>query len=135
MDKKKVILLTSVIAVLIIGVFTFLSIRQIIKNKELLNSNELILRIEQRNSDNERIVLYIFEFTEDLFFEENIVSLINEGGSNKLIISDGVCKVVNTTCPTHSCESYIIRLDGGIFSNTTSISCLPNGLYITLDTK
>ena len=135
MDKKKIIILTSIIAVLIIGVFTFLSIRQIIKNKDLLDSDKLVLRIEQENSNKEKILLYEFEFTSDLVFEEDIYSLINTGSKNRLIIKDGVCKVVNTTCPTHSCESYIISLDGGIFANITSISCLPNGLFITLDTK
>ena len=134
MDKKKVIILTSIIAFFIIVVFSIWSYRQILKNKELLDNDDLYLYIEQDLNASEKTLLYELKFTDDLNFDKVIESIINNGSSNRIVIENGICKVINTTCPTHSCESYVIDLDGGVF-NATTITCLPNGLYISLETK
>ena len=104
------------------------------KNRELLDNDDLYLYIEQDINSTEKTLLYELKFTSDLRFDKVIESIINNGSSNRVVIENGICKVINTTCPTHSCESYVINLDGGLFSATT-ITCLPNGLNISLETK
>ena len=83
--------------------------------------------------NNKEIIIYKEKFTKDLEYESNIESLIRTSNYNKVIIKDGKCYVTNTTCPTHSCENYTINLEDGIFVSHTTISCLPNGLFISLE--
>ena len=91
-----------------------------------LDSNIQNVRLEEN-------IIYKELFTSELKYEKTIDSIIRSGNSNKVVITNGTCYVTDTTCPTHSCESYIIKLDDGLFVSNTTISCLPNGLFISLE--
>ena len=133
MDKnKKIIIVTSIIVSVIIVVFSIISINLIKKNKEL-KENDLYIVIKQKDLSGNENIIYKELFTNELEYEETINSIIRDGNSNQVIIKNGSCYVTNTTCPTHSCESYVIKLDDGLFVSNTTISCLPNGLFISLE--
>ena len=133
MDKnKKIIIVTSIIVFVIIVVFSIISINLIKKNKEL-KENDLYILIKQKDLSGNENIIYKELFTNELEYEETINSIIRDGNSNQVIIKNGSCYVINTTCPTHSCESYVIKLDDGLFVSNTTISCLPNGLFISLE--
>ncbi len=133
MDKnKKIVIITSIIVFLVIVSFSIFSINLILKIKEL-KENDLYIVIKQKDLNGNENIIYKELFTNDLEHEQTINSLIRSGNSNKVVINNGTCYVTETTCPTHSCESYIIRLDDGIFVSNTTISCLPNGLFISLE--
>ena len=133
MDKnKKIIIITTIIVFLVIIAFSIFSINLILKNKKL-KEDDLYIVIKQKDLSGNENIIYKELFTADLEYEQIINSIIREGNSNKVIIKNGSCYVTNTTCPTHSCESYVIRLEDGLFVSNTTISCLPNGLFISLE--
>lgn len=133
MDKnKRIIIVTSIIVFIIIVVFSIISINLIKKNKEL-KENDLYIVIKQKDLNGKENIIYKELFTSELKCEKTIDSIIRSGNSNKVVITNGTCYVTDTTCPTHSCESYIIKLDDGLFVSNTTISCLPNGLFISLE--
>lgn len=133
MDKnKRIIIVTSIIVFVIIAVFSIISINLIKKNKEL-KENDLYIVIKQKDLNGNENIIYKELFTSELKYEKTIDSIIRSGNSNKVVITNGTCYVIDTTCPTHSCENYIIKLDDGLFVSNTTISCLPNGLFISLE--
>ncbi len=69
------------------------------------------------------------EVVYELPLSENTELLItgSDGGSNKLIISDGVCYITEADCPDKLCIKQ-----GKISHNGESIICLPHKLVITI---
>ena len=65
----------------------------------------------------------------ELPLSENTERLITgtDGGTNKLIISDGVCYITEADCPDKLCIKQ-----GKISKNGESIICLPHKLVVTI---
>ena len=138
MDKnKKIIIISFLMFILVILVFSIISINRIMKNKELENETTYIV-IEQflDLKGTNRKVIYKTEFTKELKYDEEIESIIVPGRHNRVIIENGICKVLNSTCPNHICENHEIKSTTKWFEAAISdISCLPNGLYIYITTE
>lgn len=133
MDKKrKVITLTIILTVIITIMLSSVSIYLIIRNNNL-KENDIDIVVYQRQEDGKELEIYRENFTNDLKVRKVINSKINSNASNELIIEKGMCRLINTTCPTHSCEGYLIKNTSSILDSAITISCLPNGLYITIE--
>lgn len=135
MEQKKKAIYLSIISVAVVFIILLVfSIFKIIENNRL-KEGSIDIVISQKLENNETNVLFRDKFTDDLELELIVYSKISNGNSNTVIIKDGVCKVINTTCPTHTCEGYQITNKSSIFDSGTTISCLPNGLFITIESS
>lgn len=53
------------------------------------------------------------------------------GGFNKIVIKDGVIKVVDSNCKYHNC--WYTTISKTNFIKNTEIVCMPNGLIVVLE--
>lgn len=133
LKNKKTIFIVLGCLIIIFIVSIILSIL-IIKKNNKLKEKSIDIVISQK-IDGEIKEVYRAEFTNELEYIYYYESYINEGKGNKVIIKNGECYITESTCPTHSCESYLITNQKGILNPATTIICLPNGLYISLEQK
>ena len=139
MSKK-----TSVLVGITVGVICFILCLAIIGsivvnriNKSKFNDNVYVViyqyNVVDYNIDlnSEPTILYKERFTEDLVYESIITNAT--GGINKVVIKDGVIKVTESNCRDALCENYTIFCDN--FLNNVDITCMPNGLIITLEVE
>lgn len=131
MKKKNVIIITVALLLLIFVSSIIVSIVMIKKNNSLKDS-KLDIVISQQDGD-KIVEVYRERFTDELIYTYTYKSKINVGKENTVIIKNGECYIVDSTCPTHSCEEYRITNKKGIFNSSTTITCLPNGLYISIE--
>ncbi len=134
MDKQKsnkTIIITTTILVIVFILAIIISIIFIKKNNDLKNDPVDIVISQKQGND--IIEVYRELFTNELEYMHTFESFISPGKSNKVIIKNGECWIVNSTCPTHTCEDYRITNKKGIFNPSSTITCLPNGLYISLE--
>lgn len=134
MDKQKnnkTIIITTSILLTIFIVTIIISLIFIKKNNDL--KNEPIDIVISQKKGEEIVEVYRARFTDELEYMHTFESFINAGESNTVIIKNGECQIVNSTCPTHTCEDYRITNKKGIFNSSSTITCLPNGLYISLE--
>jgi len=133
MNKKKfVIILCIGITVIILGLLTFIMFMIEKDNLAVKNSDVIYIVIKQIDKDGNKEILYQAEFTDELTLEMVVESKISENGHNTVVISNGKCYVKDQNCPTKSCGKYLIERKTNIFNNNIDITCLPNGLYISL---
>lgn len=134
MDKQKnnkIIIITASILVLVFVVTILISAIFIKKNNDL--KKEPIDIVISQMQDEEIIEVYRARFTNELEYNHTFESFINSGKGNTVIIKNGECFIVDSTCPTHTCEDYRLTNKKGIFNSSSTITCLPNGLYISLE--
>lgn len=131
LKNKKIIIITSVILLFIFILSIIISIRIINKNNKIKENNVIIV-ISQK-IDNEIKEVYREKFTDELKYIYYYESYINKGKGNKVIIENGKCYITESSCPTHSCENYLLTNEKDFLNPSTTITCLPNGLYISLE--
>lgn len=135
LNKKALIFI--IVGIICILLVTFLVISIVINenNKKIKNGDNIYIVIEQQvdsNPSSPKQLLYKEKFTTELRYDVVLESVINPGHTNRVVIENGTCKVIESTCPTHSCEAYPIQLTTTLFNNNISATCLPNGLFIYL---
>lgn len=131
MKKKNVIIITTII-IGVLFILSFVVSTVLIKKNNALKDGDLYIVISQQDGEN-ILEVYRERFTDDLEYIYTYKSKINNGKENTVVIKNGECYIINSTCPTHSCEEYRITNKKGIFNSSTTITCLPNGLYISIE--
>ena len=137
MDKKTGIAIGSALGIIGVLLCFFATLSFFINqnNKEKLNKDVYVVIYQYEvvdfniNPNSTPIEVYRALFTEELVYEQVINN--NQGGSNTVYIKDGVIKVTHSNCRDHICENYIIKKENLL--NNTDITCMPNGLIITLE--
>ena len=138
--EKKIINYISLVIVIILLFSTVLSFIFYMKNKKIKDSDIIYLCIYQYetidfnfNLAKDPVLLEKYEFTKDLYLELSIKS-IDCNYYNNIYVHDGKCYITDANCLNQICTKSIISLDNTIF-NTTSISCMPSGLYICIESN
>lgn len=131
LKNKKTIIVISTIIFIIFIISIIISIKIINKNNQI-KENNLVIVISQKIDDEIKEV-YREKLTDKLEYIYYYESYINKGKGNKVIIKNGKCYITESSCPTHSCENYLITNEKDFLNPSTTITCLPNGLYISLE--
>lgn len=131
--NKATIVVTISILLIIFIALTIFSIKLINDNNKL-KEGKIDIVISQMQGEN-IVEVYRAVFSDDLDYQHIYESNINPGKSNTIIIKNGECYIIDSTCPNHTCEDYRITNKKGIFNSSSTITCLPNGLYISLETS
>ena len=137
MDKKTGIAISCVLGIIGVLLCFFAALSFFINqnNKDKFNGDVYVVIYQYEvidfniNPNSKPVEVYRALFTEDLECEQVINN--NQGGTNTVYINDGVIKITHSNCRDHICENYIIKKDNLL--NNTDITCMPNGLIITLE--
>ena len=139
MSKKTSIYVVSTLAVMsIILCIAFIGSFIVNKINNAKFENNVYVVIYQYNVidynidlTSEPTILYKERFTQDLIYENTITN--SEGGINKVVIRNGNINVTESNCRDSLCEHYTITYNN--FLNNVDITCMPNGLIITLEVE
>lgn len=131
--NKKTILVTVSILIILFLALSIVSLKLINDNNKL-KEGKIDIVISQMQGET-IVEVYRAAFSNDLNYQHIYESNINPGKANTVIIKNGECYIIDSTCPNHTCEDYRLTNKKGIFNSSSTITCLPNGLYISIETS
>ena len=141
MNKKKIIIITSVVIslILILSIIGCIVVYNLNKNLKEKNLKLVIYQYftTSENKTLEPIIYDSFIFDEKTTYDKVIYMLEDSNAYNHIVIEGGKVIVSESNCYNGNCKRMIIDLLDSEFSllnpNITTIECKPHGLKITLE--
>ena len=141
MNKKKTIIITSIVifiifALSIVGCIVVYNQNKSLKEKKL----QLVIYQYYTSGENKTldpVVFTSFEFSKTTFYSQTIHMLEDPNEYNHVYVENGKVIVTQSNCYNGNCKRMIIDINDSNFSllnpNLTTIECKPHGLKITLE--